>query len=446
MLKDYLELARLDLKIKNLGNCKYGSPLDLSYIDGDEIANYVMDDERIFAVNTKSIAEYLKNNGYDMPLFEKAGPREKLFFEPGKTISAIVTCGGICPGLNAVIRAVVMMNYYRYKNKSTLGIKYGYSGFIKSIVPDVIELTPDIVDDIDKHGGTILASSRGPQDVKEIVDRLVELKVNILYTVGGDGTLHGANEIQAEIEKRGLSIAVIGIPKTIDNDISYIDRTFGTETAFSKACEALDSAHTEAKASYKGIGLVKVMGRMSGFIAANTALASNNANFVLIPEVRFELRGANGFFAALKKRMTIKDHAVILVAEGAGQNLFSEKDQKYDASGNKKLDDIGVFLKDEIKKYFDEEKIPISIKYIDPSYIIRSTAPTPNDALFCLQLAQMAVHAGMSGKTGCVIGHYNGEFIHLPIKAAISKRKTIDPESELWLSVLESTGQPAMMY
>jgi 6-phosphofructokinase 1 len=446
MLNDCVELAKLDLSVKHLGICKNNSPLNLSFSYGDEIANYVPDSERVFAVNTKSEYEYLKQNGLEMPSFEKAGPREKLFFEAGKTVSAIVTCGGICPGLNAVIRSVVMMNFYRYKNKKVYGIKYGYQGFIKKYFTDVVELTPDLVDDIDKHGGTILASSRGEQDIKEIVDRLVELKVNVLYTVGGDGTLRGANEIQKEIEKRDLSIAVVGIPKTIDNDISYIDRSFGSETAFSKACEALDSAHTEAKSAYKGIGLVKLMGRMSGFIAANTALASNNANFVLVPEVRFELGGANGFLAALKKRLSVKDHAVILVAEGAGQDLLPGREEKYDASGNKKLDDIGIFLKDEISKFFKKENIPVNIKYIDPSYIIRSTAPTPNDAIFCLQLAQMAVHAGMSGKTACVIGHHNGEFIHLPIEAAISKRKTIDPESELWLSVLESTGQPMKMY
>jgi len=438
-IKDLLDF---DLNVKTLGTCQYESPLNLSEKYGDSVVNYVLDKEKIFSISEISEYEYFKNNNIEIPCFEKAGPRKKIFFEPGETISAIVTCGGLCPGLNAVIRAVVLMNYYRYNNKITYGIRNGYMGFIDDYGLEIMTLTPGIVEDIHKTGGTILGSSRGPQSIPAIVDKLVELKVNVLYTIGGDGTLRGAHEIYKEIKKRNLKISVIGIPKTIDNDIAYIDKSFGTETAFSKACDSIDSAHVEAKGAYNGIGLVKLMGRNSGFIAANTTLASNDVNFTLIPEIPFELYGEKGFLNILKKRMLKSHHAVILVAEGAGQELFKDNNVEYDASGNKKLDDIGLFLKCKIKEYFENEKIPVSIKYIDPSYIIRSTAPTPNDSVFCLKLAQMAVHAGMSGKTNIVIGYHNGEFIHLPIDIAVSKRKLVDPESELWLSVLESTGQP----
>ncbi len=443
MIREIKELLKFSLNVKNLGECEFDSPLKLSDDYGDNIANYVGDKERIFEVTESNEYEQLKQEGLEVPSFEKAGPRKKIFFNPGNTTSAIVTCGGLCPGLNAVIRALVLLNYYRYNNKKIYGIRYGYKGFNDKYDIPIKELTPDIVENIHKLGGSILGSSRGPESIMGIVDKLIELKVDVLYTIGGDGTLKGAHEIYKEIAKRNLKIGVIGIPKTIDNDISYIDKSFGAETAFSKACESIEAAHVEARGAYNGIGLVKVMGRSSGFIAVNTTLATNDVNFTLIPEVVFELDGKNGFLEHLKKRMEKSHHAVILVAEGSGQNLFDTKDLGADASGNQKLGDIGPFLKEKIKKFFTEQDLAVDIKYIDPSYIIRSMPPTPNDSIFCLRLAQMAVHAGMSGKTNIVIGFHNGEFIHLPIEVAISKRKVIDPESELWLSVLETTGQPS---
>ena len=442
MFLEHQDLLNYDLNVKNLGKPEFISPLNLSEQYGDKIVNYINDNEKVFTVILKSENDYFKKKGLEFPTFEKAGPRKKIFFESGETISAIVTCGGLCPGLNAVIRAIVLMNNYRYKNKITYGIKHGYQGFIKKYGLGVINLTPEYVETIHKSGGTILGSSRGPQDISEIVDRLVELRVNILYTIGGDGTLRGAHEIYKEITRRNLKISIIGIPKTIDNDIAFIDKSFGTETAFSKACDSVNAAYIEAKGAYNGVGLVKVMGRHSGFIAANTTLASNLVDFTLIPEVPFELNGPKGFLEALKKHLLRYHKTVILIAEGAGQNLFEEEEARYDASGNKLFGDIGVILKEKIKKYLKEQNISTKVRYIDPSYIIRSTPPTPNDSIFCLQLAQNAVHAGMCGKTNIVIGYYNTEFIHLPIEIATSKRKVIDPESELWLSVIESTGQP----
>lgn len=446
MASIYEELSKFDLTIRNLGEPTFDSPLNLGEKGGDTVANYVSDNEKVFVVNDTITLEKFIRNGENIPAFEKGGPRKKIFFEPGETISAIVTCGGLCPGLNAVIRAIVLMNYYRYNNKITYGIRYGYQGFIDKYGSEILNLTPKIVESIHREGGTILGSSRGPQDIGEIVDKLVELKVNVLYTIGGDGTLRGAHEIYKEISKRNLKIAVVGVPKTIDNDLSYITRSFGVETAFSTACEAITAAHTEAKGAYNGIGLVKVMGRESGFIAAYSTLASNDVNFTLVPEVKFNLEGDNGLLATLKKRLQKSHHAVILVAEGAGQYFFDGKEKRLDKSGNVILNDIGLFLKEKIGEYFKKENVPVTIRYIDPSYIIRSMPPTPNDSIFCLQLAQNAVHAGMAGKTNVVVGNYNGEFVHLPIEVVSSKRRKIDPESELWLSVLETTGQPVKMY
>lgn len=442
MKYDFTKLLDLDINVKNLGERKFESPLNLSVTFEDDVVNYVADDERILTLTSVKHYNEWEEKGYNIPSFEKAGPRSKLYFEPGETISAIVTCGGLCPGLNSVIRAIVYMNYYRYNNKITYGIRYGYEGFIDKYDHPVVNLSPSTVENIHKLGGTILGSSRGPQSPSEIVDKLERLKVNVLYTIGGDGTLRGANKIVEEISKRNLKISVIGIPKTIDNDIAYIDKSFGSETAFSKACDAIDSAHTEAKGVYNGIGIVKVMGRNSGFIAANATLATNDVNFCLVPEIKFDLEGKNGFLNAIKKRLERSNHAVILVAEGAGQHFFENDEKSYDPSGNEKLKDIGLFLKDKLKEFLHKENIPTSIKFIDPSYIIRSTPPTPNDSIFCLQLAQKAVHAGMAGKTDIVVGYFNGEFIHLPINVAVSERKVLHSESEIWLSVLESTGQP----
>ncbi|MFN8438436.1 MAG: ATP-dependent 6-phosphofructokinase [Cytophagales bacterium] len=431
------ELLSLDLSIKKLGEQKHDSPLKNSDVV------FVPEEERVLSVIDNSIVDEILRTNNKIPTFEKAGPREKLFFKPGTAVSAVVTCGGLCPGLNSVIRAIVMMNYYRYEKQITYGIKYGYAGLVKEFGHEIDVLTVDDVSEIHTKGGTILGSSRGNQDAKAMVDRLEELGVNILYTVGGDGTQKGALTIIREIEKRGLDIAVIGIPKTIDNDINFIQRSFGVETAFSAACESIHNAHTEADCAYNGIGLVKLMGRESGFVAANAVLATGEANFCLIPEVEFDLEGEKGLLQQIENRLLRRNHTVIVVAEGAGQKFVNDpKNIQYDASGNVKLGDIGLFLKDKINAYFKEKKVDISLRYIDPSYNIRSCAPTPNDSLFCFQLAQMAVHAGMSGRTGMVVGHNHSQFIHLPIEVATSKRKKIDVKQQLWQSVLEATGQP----
>jgi 6-phosphofructokinase 1 len=443
---EHKDLFDRDLCIPKLGESSFGSPLKFSQNGKEDDAMFVPDHEKVLAILDRTIVDEFYRMLIPPPAFEKAGPRKQLYFQPGETVSAIVTCGGLCPGLNAVIRGIVMMNYYRYNNQRTYGIRYGYAGLVKELGHEVQFLTPKNVESLHIAGGTILGSSRGPQPPEPMVDRLEELGVNVLYTIGGDGTQRGAMAIIKEIQRRGLDIAVVGIPKTIDNDLLHMDKSFGMETAFSKACDAIYSAHTEAEASENGIGIVKLMGRESGFIAANATLATNEVNYCLIPEVDFDLDGPGGLLAHLEDRFKRKSHAVIVIAEGAGQKFVQDPDRKeQDASGNTKLGDIGIYLQKAIKKHFELKNIPTSIKYIDPSYIIRSCAPTPNDAIFCSQLAQMAVHAGMSGRTNLLLGYTNGQFIHLPISLATSKRKKIDPHSQLWLSVLEATGQPASL-
>ncbi len=375
--------------------------------------------------------------------FEVAGPREKLFFNPGKTTAGIVTCGGLCPGLNDVIRGIVTQLHLRYGVTRTYGFRYGYEGLIPRYGHTPMALKPESVSHIHSFGGSVLGTSRGPQDIGEMVDFLDEMNCDILFVVGGDGTLRGSTEIANEIARRGAKKAVVGIPKTIDNDIMYLDKSFGFETAFGMAVQAVKCAEVESLGSMNGVGLVKLMGRDSGFISCYAALAGSNVDFVLIPEIPFELEGPGGLLELLRYRLAKHKSAVIVVAEGAGQNLAQASGT--DASGNKKLGDIGLFLKDQINAFFKERRMECNLKYIDPSYIIRSVPANAQDNFYCSQLAQHAVHAAMAGKTAVLVGRWHGAFIHLPIPLATHGRRKVDPHSELWRSVLESTGQPARL-
>ncbi len=429
--------------IKNLGKCKIDSPLLNIYPSKQSF--FVSDDLRV--KYNCFLDNELFENKHNINSFETAGPREKIYFDSSKVRSAIVTCGGLSPGLNNVIRSIVMESHYRYGVKSILGIRYGYNGLNPANNYDPIELTPQMVREIHLDGGTILGSSRGgTEEMGPLVDRLKELDVNILYAIGGDGTMKGAHGIAEIIKERGENISVIGVPKTIDNDISYIQRTFGFESAVSKAVDAIYSAHIEAEGAPNGIGLVKLMGRHSGFIAANAALAMNDVNFLLVPEMPFDLYGDNGFLSHLEKRLNRRHHAVICVAEGAGQNfLHDDSYSMYDASGNIVLEDIGLYLKDKINKHFKSINAKTNLKYIDPSYMIRSTPANSNDSIFCAMLGQFAVHAGMAGKTDMIIGIWNNVYTHVPIELVISERKQIDLNSRFWYNVLAATGQPVDM-
>jgi len=374
--------------------------------------------------------------------FETSHPSQKIYFDPMKVTAAVVTCGGICPGLNDVIRSIVLRLYHGYGVRRILGIRFGFQGFIAKYGLPFVNLTPEYVSDIHELGGTILGSSRGQQPIDEVVDSLERQGVNILFVIGGDGSLRAANRVRKEIESRGRKISVVCVPKTIDNDISFISRSFGFETAVDSACEVIKCAHSEANSFPNGIGLVKLMGRHSGFIAAAAALSQRDVNYVLVPEVDFELEGPNGLLADVEKRLKERHHAVIVVAEGAGQKFFNHDNQKTDASGNLALNDIGVYLKDRIKSHFDK-KMEINLKYIDPSYMIRSVPANTNDGLYCATLGQNAVHAAMAGKTGFVVSLWHGVYCNVPIELTISKRKTLKDAGRMWRDVIESTGQPS---
>jgi 6-phosphofructokinase 1 len=427
----------MDTTIAQLGPCGVPSPLGMSSVPGDMDGDYTPDTARV-----RYQVRY--GTGCDLPAdisFEAAGPRQNIYFDPAKTRAAIVTCGGICPGMNNVIRSAFLELTYNYGVPEVYGLRYGYAGLNPACGFEPVLLSRDIVDHIHEHGGTMIGTSRGPQSPEVMTQFLVDQRINLLICVGGDGMLRGAKTISDEALRRQLPIAVVGVPKTIDNDVLYVQRTFGVSTAIERAEEILDCAHIEARSVFNGVGLVKVMGREAGFIACGAALACQEVNLTLIPEMPFCLEGPGGVLEFLRQRLEKRQHALIVVAEGAGQDLC-EAAGITDKSGNKKLGDIGLVLKGRITEHFKSINMPVEVKYFDPSYYIRSVRANSDDAIFCDQLARLAVHAGMAGKTGVVIGQWNGDFTHVPIAMATSGKKQVDPESPLWTSVLAATGQP----
>ncbi|MCP4681552.1 MAG: ATP-dependent 6-phosphofructokinase [Desulfobacterales bacterium] len=437
-----MDSSQIDTTITSIGEPKIPSPIlnEKDTID----CHFMSDDNRVMITVSTNVIKTALEQGEMPPSFEQAGPRKEIYYDPSKLRCALVTCGGLCPGLNDIIRAVVLELYHRYGVRNIYGIRYGLEGFIPKYGHDVMDLTPESVEDILDKGGSILGSSRGAQDMGEIVDCLERMNIGILFIIGGDGSLMAGKMIADKIFERKLKIGVIGIPKTIDNDIYLVARSFGFDTAVEVATSAIKGAHNEAEGYPNGIGLIKLMGRHAGFIATTAVLAQQEVNFVLIPEIDFDLEGPNGFLTKLETRLKKRKHAVVVVAEGAGQNFFKNIEDERDASGNIKLKDIGLFLKDKITEYFKTKNIDISLKYIDPSYMIRSLPANANDSVFCGFLGRDAVHAGMAGKTKVIIGHWNNHFVHVPMELSVGKGKHVNPNGKLWRTVLESTGQESM--
>ncbi len=415
--------------ITRLGECRFPSPIGLTVAD-----------DVLVPTEISWRGEHPPEN---LQLFEQAGPRDRLFFDPAHTRAAIVTCGGLCPGLNNVIRSLVLQLHHGYGVREVLGFRGGYRGLDPKSGQEPIQLTLELVDKINHQGGTIIGTSRGPVSIEVAVDELLRRGVDMLFTVGGDGTQRGGKAIFEEARRRGRALSVVGIPKTVDNDVPYVTRTFGYQTALEEAALVIDRAHTEAKSVHNGLSLVRLMGRSAGFIAAGATLASQEVNFCLIPEVPFALEGPGGFLAALERRMLARAHAVLVVAEGAGQDLVAGATTERDASGNPKLKDIAVHLRERIEAHFKARGIPIVMRYVDPGYLIRSCPADAEDAILCDSFARHAVHAAMAGRTGLVIGHMHNRFIHVPIDLLTSKEKRIDPAGPTWQGVLACTGQPA---
>ncbi len=421
-------------RVETLGECRIASPVHHH--------EFIQDGERILITENENYLKELAEKLGHTPTFERAGPLAKIFHDPSWTRVGIVTAGGLCPGLNNVIKGLVEILSFDYGVKSIFGIRYGYAGLNPDFGYEPIMLNPDNVDTIHELGGTILGSSRGQQPTEIIVDTLVRMNINVLFCIGGDGSLRCARDIGDECMRRGLKISVVGIPKTIDNDLHFIGRSFGFETAVAAAGNVIRNAHVEAKGTAGGVGLVKLMGRDSGFIAAYASIANPVVNFCLVPEMAFELEGAHGILTALENRFRAgKTHAVVVVAEGAGQDLILGEPERRDASGNILKKDLGEFLKRKISEYMKTKGIKSSVKYFDPSYTIRSVPAQGTDAIRCYMLARNAVHAAMGGRTNCVVGNLGESYCLVPIKLATIGRQTISLKSDLWRSVMDATGQ-----
>ena len=438
-MDEAIKIEDIDLIVKKLGTARYESPLSHGAVSlGFDKELFVKKGDRIH-YSTRVIEDGTPNQNKS---FERAGPRSKIYFKPTTTRVAIVTCGGLCPGLNDVIRGIVMELYQWYGVEDIWGVRYGYSGLTPNPEHPMIKLDPDVVAEIHKKGGTILGSSRGHPEMEDMIATLVNRGINILFCIGGDGTLRGASAIAEEIEKQKLDISIIGIPKTIDNDINFVYQSFGFQTAVEVASNVIDCAHVEAVGAKYGVGLVKLMGRDAGFISSYATRASGNAHYCLIPEMDFKLEGKDNLYDNLRNRLIRKEHAVIVVAEGAGQHLIGDAGET-DQSGNKKYNDIGRFIRFDMQEYFKKKwDMSLSIKYISPSYVIRSVKANSADSIFCADLARFAADAGMAGKTDMMIGHWHGEFTNVPLNAVEGLKKRVRRESRLWLSVLAGTGQP----
>jgi 6-phosphofructokinase 1 len=434
-----------DLQVRQLGECRHESAL-AKYVGGRQTNDhYVEENDRVLFDDTIALLRSHHVPLDQVPTLEPGGPRRKVYFQPGATRAAIVTCGGLCPGLNDVIRGLVMELKTHYGVSDVVGFRNGFAGLVPSHGYPLEELTVERVSKINTQGGTILGTSRGAQDPEVMVDRLVELGIDILFVIGGDGSIRGAGKLAAVARSRDLPIAVIGIPKTIDNDIPFIGQSFGFQTAFTVAAQSIAAAQVEAQSAINGVGLVQLMGRHAGFIACYAALANHHADFVLIPEVPFALDGESGFLAALERRVAERGSAVVVVAEGAGQDLMTDEQTGTDPSGNRKLGDIGRFLEAAIVAHYKSIQRELTLKFLKPGYSIRSVPAKAHDSVYCVRLAQAAAHAGMAGRTDMVVGRRHNRFVHVPIDIVVSERNEVAPDGDLWLSVLESTAQPPEM-
>ncbi|MEW5303819.1 MAG: hypothetical protein WDW36_006474 [Sanguina aurantia] len=367
----------------------------------------------------------------------RCGPRKTIYLDPKKVCAAVVTCGGLCPGLNDVVQNIVYtLADYGVPEDNILGIRYGLRGFYERDAKP-ITLTRSLVDGIQLKGGTMLGTSRGGANIREIVRRIDLWGLNMVFVVGGNGGNAAAHAIQEECEAQGVICSVVGVPKSIDNDILLIDRCFGFETAVEEAQRALLAAKVEASSARNGLGVVKLMGRQSGFIAMQASMASGVVDICLIPEISFNLEKVCEHVA---RCIEAKGHCVVCLAEGAGQDLIQDSTSLgTDQSGNPILEDIGLFLKNKFKEFFKGEA---DIKYIDPTYMIRAIPTTSNDRIYCKVLGQGAVHGAFAGFTDITVGLISTHYVYLPIPTIIQAPRKVNPKGRRWNRLITGINQP----
>eukprot|EP00277_Geminigera_cryophila_P010553 CAMPEP_0179411468 /NCGR_PEP_ID=MMETSP0799-20121207/3916_1 /TAXON_ID=46947 /ORGANISM="Geminigera cryophila, Strain CCMP2564" /LENGTH=462 /DNA_ID=CAMNT_0021183545 /DNA_START=1 /DNA_END=1386 /DNA_ORIENTATION=+ len=407
------------------------------------LSNTVSTDETCLDV---IIIDSIQEEGRQYRQWIRAGPREALYFDPRKVVAGIVTCGGLCPGLNNVIQAITKTLHENYGADKVWGIPFGYKGFLSASGTQDFpwkELTSNTVSLIHKRGGTILGSSRGnrpDEHIDAIMERLIKEGVTQLYVIGGDGTHKGANAISQEAVKRKLAMTVCCVPKTIDNDIAFIDKSFGFESAVGTAVGVINCALIEAQDSEQGVGIVKLMGREAGFVAVMATLASNDVDICLIPEGPFDV---DKLCTYIGQRLDRHGHCIIVIAEGAGTEHFKDADLGVDASGNRRLPDVGLWLKEQIRSWWQEHGRAIQVRYIDPSYQLRSVSANPSDSVYCSDLGSTAVHGCMAGFTGFSAGRINQRYVYIPIEEMCKAKKVkVDTKSRVYNRMVVHTGQP----
>ncbi|KAK4765756.1 hypothetical protein SAY86_026846 [Trapa natans] len=432
-LGDYLPASDLPSRPNPLERNQYFHPTEGFYVSpSDVILRQIVYDLSGKFSDTSHLA------------YTRAGPRRQIFFDTAMVRAAIVTCGGLCPGLNTVIRELVVGLWELYGVREIYGVIAGYRGFYSS---EPVQLTLKMVDGWHKRGGTALETSRGGFDLHKIVDGIQQRGFNQVYIIGGDGTMRGAVKIVEEVRRRKLNISVTGIPKTVDNDVGIIDRSFGFQTAVEMAQQAINAAHVEAESAVNGIGLVKLMGRSTGHIALHATLSSCDVDCCLIPENDFFLEGPGGLFKFLERRLRENGHAVVVVAEGAGQDIIPRTEaqrEDRDESGNPTFLDVGGWLKVELKRWWarDHPGELIAVKYIDPTYMIRAVPANATDNLYCTLLAHSAIHGVMAGYTGFVPGPINGSYAYIPLEEVARARNEVNTRNHKWAWVRSVTNQP----
>eukprot|EP00668_Euglena_longa_P014128 GGOE01018102.1.p1 GENE.GGOE01018102.1~~GGOE01018102.1.p1 ORF type:complete len:494 (+),score=144.75 GGOE01018102.1:38-1483(+) len=357
----------------------------------------------------------------------RAGPRREVYFGTD-TNACIVNTGGLCPGLNSVIEELVR-TLDTYNADTIYGIRYGFLGFDTTEYMPLI-LTPHSVLNIHQRGGTILGTCRGSFNEDLILKFLKECNIGQMYVIGGDGSHRAALRIHALCKEHQLRCVVVGIPKTIDNDILFFDKTFGFDTAVEVASKVIDCSFVEASSVKNGVGVVKVMGRDSGFVARNAALSNNVVDACLIPEVPFEIKGNGGLLPWLDGHLATKHCAVIVICEAAGQQHLPCLGK--DPTGHNIYEDTGKWLKKAIETHWQETGQEGKVFLIDPSYMLRSVPANTGDNMFCIQLAQAAVHTAYSGYSGVTVGRYHDLYGVMPIEMVVSGLRKVNPKGSLW--------------
>lgn len=351
----------------------------------------------------------------------------------------VLTGGGDCAGLNAVIRAITRCAVSRY-GINVIGIRDGFEGLLGE--PRTVSLTTNMVKGLLFRGGTILGSSNkgDPFAYKsvdhgkvmstdrsdEVLSNIHDLELDCLFVIGGDGT----NAIAYKIFQRG--VPVIGIPKTIDNDLGATDVTFGFDTAVNVVVDAIDRLQTTAESHHR-VMIIETMGRNAGWIALEAGLAGG-ADVILIPEIPFEVEKI--YDTILHRRKAGRNFTIICVAEGAkpkGGDVVVKK-MVADSAEPVRLGGIGERLAGWLEKYDVGECRATVLGHIQ-----RGGTPTAFDRNLCTRLGAGAVHAAVHGDFGKMVVLRNSRIEVVPIQEAIAQIRLVDPESD-WVRTAIDTG------